>query len=137
MGYHNTHLKMAQSLLISLSITLVFMTLSVYGFDDDLEDFKLYDDISASEARTFNFSSIGDSLPDGRAILAFTLLGLLALVTFGPSLLGAFGVALEAAPTETTTEMDLITTMADTKDTDKTDLKTPINSTPEATLMIR
>ena len=26
-----------------------------------------------------------------RAILAFTLLGLLALVTFGPSLLGAFG----------------------------------------------
>ena len=56
---------MAQSLLISLAITVVFMTLSVYGFDDDLEDFKLYDDISASEARTFNFSSIGDSLPDG------------------------------------------------------------------------
>merc|ERR1712158_43920 len=64
----------------------------IYLFNfQDLEDFKLYDDISASEARTFNFSSLGDSLPDGRAILAFTLLGLLALVTFGPSLLGAFG----------------------------------------------
>jgi len=82
---------MAHSHIISLAITLVFLTLSAYGFDDDLEDFKLYDDISASEARTFNFSSLGDSLPDGRAILAFTLLGLLALVTFGPSLLGAFG----------------------------------------------
>ena len=63
--YHNTHLKMAHSLFVSLAVTLVFMTLSVYGFDDDLEDFKLYDDISASEARTFNFSSIGDNLPDG------------------------------------------------------------------------
>ena len=56
---------MAHSHFISLAITLVCLTLSVYGFDEDLEDFKLYDDISASEARTFNFSSIGDSLPDG------------------------------------------------------------------------
>jgi hypothetical protein len=82
---------MAQSHLLSLAITLVFLTLSVYGFDDDLEDFKLYEDISAAEARTFNTSSLGDILPDARAVLAFMLLGLLALVTFGPSLLGAFG----------------------------------------------
>lgn len=82
---------MAQSHLLSLAITLVFLTLSVYGFDDDLEDFKLYEDISAAEARTFNTSSISGFLPDARAVLAFMLLGLLALVTFGPSLLGAFG----------------------------------------------
>ena len=56
---------MARSHLLSLAITVVFMTLSAYGYDDDLEDFKLYDDISAAEARTFNFSSIGNSLPDG------------------------------------------------------------------------
>ena len=55
---------MAQSHLLSLAITLVFLTLSVYGFDDDLEDFKLYEDISAAEARTFNTSSLGDILPD-------------------------------------------------------------------------
>ena len=61
----HTYIKMAHSHIISLAITLVFLTLSAYGFDDDLEDFKLYDDISASEARTFNFSSLGDSLPDG------------------------------------------------------------------------
>ena len=30
-------------------------------------------------------------IPFSRAVLAFMLLGLLALVTFGPSLLGAFG----------------------------------------------
>lgn len=82
---------MAQSHLLSLAITLVFLTLSVYGYDDDLEDFKLYEDISAAEARTFNTSSISGFLPDARAVLAFMLLGLLALVTFGPSLLGAFG----------------------------------------------
>jgi len=82
---------MARSPLLSPAITVVFMTLSAYGYDDDLEDFKLYDDISAAEARTFNFSSIGNSLPDGRAVLALLLFGLLALVTFGPSLLGGFG----------------------------------------------
>jgi len=83
--------KMARTHFLSLAFMLVFMTLSVYGYDDDLEDFKLYDDISASEARFLNLSSIGNNLPDIRAILAFTLLGLLALVTFGPALLGAFG----------------------------------------------
>jgi hypothetical protein len=82
---------MAHSHLLSLAFTLVFLTLSVYGFDDDLEDFKLYEDISAAEARTFNTSSISGYIPDARAVLAFMLLGLLALVTFGPSLLGAFG----------------------------------------------
>jgi hypothetical protein len=66
------------------------MTLSVYGFDDDeLDDFKLYDDISANEARFLNTSNLPDI--NIRAVLAFALLGLLALVTFGPSLLGAFG----------------------------------------------
>ena len=55
---------MAQSHLLSLAITLVFLTLSVYGFDDDLEDFKLYEDISAAEARTFNTSSISGYIPD-------------------------------------------------------------------------
>ena len=55
---------MATSHFLSLAICLVFMTLSAYGYDDDLEDFKLYDDISASEARFLNLSSIGDSLPD-------------------------------------------------------------------------
>ena len=55
---------MAQSHLLSLAFTIVFLTLSVYGFDDDLEDFKLYEDISAAEARTFNTSSISGFLPD-------------------------------------------------------------------------
>ena len=60
---------MAQSHLLSLAITLVFLTLSVYGFDDDLEDFKLYEDISAAEARTFNTSSISGFLPDAWVIM--------------------------------------------------------------------
>ena len=55
---------MAHSHLLSLAFTLVFLTLSVYGFDDDLEDFKLYEDISAAEARTFNTSSISGYIPD-------------------------------------------------------------------------
>ena len=49
---------MARSHFLSLAITLVFMTLSGYLYDDELEDFKLYDDISASEARTLNLSNI-------------------------------------------------------------------------------
>ena len=60
---------MAHSHLLSLAFTLVFLTLSVYGFDDDLEDFKLYEDISAAEARTFNTSSISGYIPDAWVIL--------------------------------------------------------------------
>merc|ERR1711981_1145598 len=56
---------------------------------DEWSDDELDFTVEKSEARFLNFNNTG--LPDIRAILAFTLLGLLALVTFGPALLGAFG----------------------------------------------
>jgi hypothetical protein len=67
---------------------VAFCSISAVRGDDWSED-ELDFTVDKSEARFLNFNNTG--LPDARAILAFTLLGLLALVTFGPSLLGAFG----------------------------------------------
>merc|ERR1712038_1603778 len=67
---------------------VAFCSISAVRGDDWSED-ELDFTVDKSEARFLNFNNTG--LPDARAILAFTLLGLLALVTFGPALLGAFG----------------------------------------------
>ena len=46
-------------------LTLALTTMSVYGFgDNELDDFKLYEDISASEARTISFNNTDGLLPD-------------------------------------------------------------------------
>ena len=39
------------------------MSVSVYGYDDELEDFKLYEDISASEPRFLGNNTSG-LIPD-------------------------------------------------------------------------
>jgi hypothetical protein len=67
------------------------MSVSVFGYDDELEDFKLYEDISASEPRTLSLGNNTSSLiPDVRAILALVLIGLLVLVTAGPGIISSF-----------------------------------------------
>lgn len=68
------------------------MSVSVYGYgydNEDLEDFKLYEDISAAEPRFLGNNTDG-LIPDPRAILALLLIGLLVLVTAGPSFLSSF-----------------------------------------------
>ena len=47
--------------------------------------------IKISVVQIFYTWCLCHAYPFSRAVLAFMLLGLLALVTFGPSLLGAFG----------------------------------------------
>merc|ERR1711981_1444542 len=78
---------MESKLLAFVAIIALCSISSVRG--DEWSDDELDFTVDQSEARFLNFNNTG--LPDARAILAFTLLGLLALVTFGPSLLGAFG----------------------------------------------
>ena len=47
--------------LLSLVLALVFLTMSVCIYaDDDVEDFKLYDNINASEVRAFSFNSLDE-----------------------------------------------------------------------------
>jgi len=68
-------------------VILALCSISTVRGDDWDDELEFATD--KSEARLLNLNST--SLPDSRAVLAFMLLGLLALVTFGPSLLGAFG----------------------------------------------
>jgi len=78
---------MESKFILFVAIVALCSISSVRG--DEWSDDELDFTVDQSEARFLNFNNTG--LPDARAILAFTLLGLLALVTFGPSLLGAFG----------------------------------------------
>ena len=50
--------------LFSAAIALVFMSMSVYAYDEDLEEFELYESVDANEARIFG-NDTSSLIPDG------------------------------------------------------------------------
>jgi len=86
--------EMASFQLTASFLSLLILVVSNFDIskaDTETFDELLVDDLEAEGRLSFYSGNSSSITPDYRAVLAFMLLGLLALVTFGPSLLGAFG----------------------------------------------